>query len=600
MKRIICLLLGICFLLSACTRRDPASDVLKPDPQATPSDGFYDAQTVLSGGTPMTGMNLRKVNVSRTAEGETDVEILFVDGSDLMDIPEADTPDVPEYSTDWYEGADRFILRLNGVLYWDYLLDLPDTQGTDLQGMFSIRSDEAEGSLFILHLSRTMDYSLKAEKNRLMLRFRPVEEEQDNYSFLYIGGYEDYYPRVSAELGELGFAPSLCADGSSTVLLSVPFADEKQAELYLQGNESRISSLLPGLTASVQTFPSNRLPEYTKESGLDHLAQTVMALKSGEPASEIMIERGGFLCHLPDGSGYLYTKDLVRRTEEEELYQELRIHTEERDEPVLDQFEFLSVSSAQCSADGRYAALTEQTLFRQELSVVSLGNGEVYSPMEDGMEGSVSYFVWDAGKPVLYAFLRTEETLSLMAYDLTEPEHPAVSTIASDFWEESPLYFVDGQVWTIQRDDSGMQRVCAVQPGKGTRTYREEAYALTMSPDGKTCASLRNDGEGNTVLTFSAAATGRFESQTEGIEWIDMAWDASGEYLYGTALGDDAGWDDEYPLNLFRIDPRDGSVTSWMKVRTGALYTGAESGEVWMIYIFTVRDQPVTMTYKLS
>jgi len=596
MKKFLYAFLACLMLLfPACTGKEGNQDLVV----VTTEDGYQTSDQVFTGGSVMTGINLRQASVSQSGD-LTKVKLRFVDGSDLMGIAEADLPEVPSYTTDWFEGADRFVLHLQGVVYWDYLLEPLSIDGTSVQGFFYMQGPD-EKSQLVIQLNEHMDFRLETEGGDMTLTFRPTGEEQENRWYISVNGYEMYYGGAGTQdLSEMGFAPCLCSDGISTVLLSVPFDTKEAAETYLTQNADTLSYLLPGLIPVVVPLASNRLPEYDAQSGIQALTQTALVSINGtEVVYPVLQANGVFLCWLPDGSGYFYARTLSGNAGEGAVYEELRLNRNGEDRALIENFEFQSISSASCSADGSYIAVSEQTLSQMQLEIFNIQTQEVYAPSEDGFGETTSCFAWDGEENILYAVTGDGETMGLYAYDLTDPDHPVVSPVGSESLVSNPLYWAQGALWSCQWDEANTERVASIDPQVGTVSYYQEASQLLMNPQRTAYAAVASSATGGSTLTVADARTGEPSFSVDCDLIIDMTWDATGETLYLTAFPDGASWEDEYPLVLYACD-RDGHLEALMNVKTGALYPSTQAGELLMLYIFSQQKQAIPISFRIS
>ena len=590
----------LALLLAACSGRGGVIAGQGDGEPGGADQGFYTAGQSVAGGKPAQGANLKDISVWRQG-GDTVVTLSFRSGSDEAGTEERNLPAAPAYTLKALDGADRFALQLEGVEYWDYALYEEELADTALRGVFHHGAFGPNQGALYFNLTQPCDFRTEQSGNQLTLYFRPRQPQQGSRWYIAVNGYDLYPGNENLDLlQELTLYPTLCSDLASVILLSKGFADKSQAQQFLTQHEQTISRLLPGRVPSLVELPVGALPENDEQAQLMNLMDTPVGTREGQACqSELLQANGRFLCWAPDGASYIYTRTSYEAAGEGMTgYEQLWQHGQ-ADEPVLEGHEYVSILSAEYSADGRYLAVLEQNeqLYRS-LEIVDMNTGLTYLPTEMGFGHDTPAFVWDEERPVLYAISGEGEGLQFMSYDLTTPGSPVSQALHEPEAFESALDEAGGRLYFIQWSqqlDRG--QLCSMPVDGGPIRTHTSADSFLLSPN-KQYSAVSGDNEQGPYLNLANLSTGQVVPVDKGSIVVDMQWDAASDRLYYSVYNVDAEQESQ-PLSLYAYDVASGTSEKLMDMVAGSLYPANVSRGVVLVYLFTQVNQAIAMSYWL-
>ena len=98
------------------------------------------------------------------------------------------------------------------------------------------------------------------------------------------------------------------------------------------------------------------------------------------------------------------------------------------------------------------------------------------------------------------------------------------------------------------------------------------------------------------IYNFDSKEKNEIES---GKMIMDYTWSKNDSRLYYTVYKN-AGWDEEYPLELYYYDFFEKKSVYVMEMITGALYPAYDDSDVLVMSIFQLQDKQITITYLVD
>lgn len=455
MKKYLAVLALLCIItLYGCSKEKP-----QQIPEAIAA-GFYGEGSVQNGGTAAEGagdINAKALVVSSRRDGEhveTVLEFNFVTGSRMSGSEQETTGcGVPQYSVFAYDSPARLVVQFENLAFWDYRhglsLNHDWIRGTFQQSVFG----SPKISIYF-QLDRPVYFLAEASEDTLSIRLWAKESEdaeanedaETNY-YVTANAYDLY--RAGTISMEINASPTFASDMQNILLISPPMQTEEEAAAYLL-NVKRQYPAIPGELWNICTLASQALPEY--DTALDYLSsyQTpVVRLEDGSLLTlPVLVPDGLYLCNLPGGEGFLYSKELPAEEEEGNASQQLMIMQPGRTGTPALSFDFAAIEYTQFSPDGRKLALLESSGGGFHLYIFDANTYELLNDLSEmGFGSNTSSFIWNSLGNIVYA-ITGESAIQLHQFDYSIPDETKRHTVVDrSNVDEGSLGFCDGELY---------------------------------------------------------------------------------------------------------------------------------------------------------
>ena len=236
------------------------------------------------------------------------------------------------------------------------------------------------------------------------------------------------------------------------------------------------------------------------------------------------------------------------------------------------------------------------------LQIADTDTGNIYIPADDGFGIDTSSFVWSTIDNRLFAITGDKNSKQLLCYDLQSEANPTVCALTEEEYMESSLCLFGDSIYYLRPDTDSLKTSiyrANIETGHGARLLQGNSFAL--SPDGENV--LVNDMQYDNVDEYSFYIYVNSANEKHIIESgkmiMDYAWSPDSTRVYYTVYKN-AGWEEEFPLQLYYYDITTLESHYVMDMITGALYTAQQADEVLVMSIFQLQDKPITITYKVK
>lgn len=604
---IIALTLAIAFLVTGCDGTKTAGATGTASPQA-PNGYFFSDQSV-SGGADLSYINLRDIKIDKT-QSDTVVSLEFVTGSLQMGQKEEPTKGVPHYATQWIEGVDRLVLNINGLINWDYKIYEDELKDTPILGIFKqtpVNDTDAMLTKLYINLKDKVSYKIEEKDNILKLYIRAMPEEEHSNFYVMLNAFDEFTDGIIKE--DEGLLPTLCSDKANVMLISKPFATEAEANAFL---DEKKKTLLPSLTdknASIRELKNNQLPEYDKKGALAAYVNANVTRKGGvESPAPVLITNGKLLCWKPDGSAYVFVSSFFlggSDNEETTSYEKIYINKMDTNTPtLLTDFEYISISKAEFSDDGRYLAFLEQDGNTRSLYIYDFNSGtsQVSAASEAGFGADTADFTWGSGEyaNTIFAITGEGETLQLMKYTLGG-EKPVAETLVEDAFTQGTMGYYEGKIYYSQASvDTSEGKVYSFDMATKKISQVFAGADIDIDMNRKTGSMAITTDQG---LSIYNPRTKKNVTVLNSKNLYSTTWSGDGSYLYYTVYKYDADvqTDDRYILTLNRYSLSEKKSDQITDIVQGFFLPSDKNSEILMVYIYVQEDENfVPITYRIE
>ncbi len=564
---------------------------------------FYESSQSITGGDGLTGLNLADIKLEDLEEDVSVITLSFMDCSGALLADQQVSAGVPYFEVTRIDGVDRMVIKLDGVTAWTYKIYEDEIQNNKVvKGV--LKQEPISGSSFYLYISTNDDYryNVETKENKIIITCRHIDEAESYKYYIKINSFLEY---ENGDFITYDFYPCLSRDGANGVLLSSAFETLEDAQEFLGTIQDEITKHVAEEDISVIYLGNNELPEYDYENQLEQIINNPIGVNGenyivGEP----LITEGRFLAWNDGGNEFVYAKPITILSSQQGdaySYEEIWIRTNDGDVRLTDQ-QFTSVLSAAYSYDGRYIAFINQSDETRMLLIADKNTGNLYVPADDGFGIDTSSFVWSNNENKLYAITGERDSKQLLCYVLKTLGDPEVCAVTEEKYMESSLYMFDENIYYLKVDETTqITSIYKSDAETGHAVKYLQGNSFMLSPDGGSI--LVNDMQFDNAQEYLFYI---FDS-TSGVKYIietgkmimDYTWSKNGERVYYTVYKN-AGWEEEYPLELYYYDTRLMKSFYVMDMITGALYTAHEDGSVLIMSIFQLQDKQITITYQVK
>lgn len=595
MKKTFALFLLLCLLgatLCGCKKE------VEQAPSPAVSGGYYSMGAVATGGgnggsaTAGDGaasdgiasdLNAKSLSVTgrRGSSGQTEtvLQFSFVSGSRMSGgEQEIEGGGVPYYSVFAYDYPARLVVQFENLAFWDYRHGLTIQSGL-VRGAFQYSVVESTRVSICFQLAEPVYFLPETAGDTLSIRLLPKEQPQEAPAFYYVtANAYDAYRSGSISL-EFDSAPTYAANMQNILLISPPMENEEEAAAYLASARSQYPSIAEELW-DVQQLTGQQLPAY--DTSLDYFAafQTlVVRFPIGDTRTlPVLIPDGLYLCDLPSGEGFLYSKELPSEEDTGKTYQQLMtMRYGSETGAVALSFDFAAIEKAAFSPDGRRLAILESSEAGSRLYVFDASTYELLNDLSEmGFGDNTSAFIWNSLGNTIYA-ITGMSGIQLHQFDYSIPdESQRHSLVDRSNVDEGSLGFCDGELYFIVDSLEAGAMIYRIKPEGGVRKPFIAGDRFSISPDNRYIAVMTS-GEGadaaqGSGLYLYEMETGQTRAITNDFYPYDCLWSQDCSRLYymesrvsggqteGDTSGDTAG-DAADDTAGDTADDADGDVT---------------------------------------
>lgn len=605
-KSFIIILLFI-MLFTGCNKGGKVITASGPQNPTSEIKGFYEQQQIVSGGMGGSSLNLSDIKITKDKNNETKMILSFAQGTQNADMSYTPSKTVPKYETSFAKGINRMIISMQGISYWSYKLYEDELKDSIINAIFVQRPVDREDSYLFINTKSDYAYKVEEQTNQIIITFNATESKLENMSYYAsLNAYDEYERGLFAD--DFDMKPSACDDGENIILLSPPFESEEKARDFVTQNSHTINDVAPGKKFSIVQLDNTVLPIFSEEAGLIELAKTPIGYKDDIPLSfNPLIVNGRFLDFNGDKTEYVYAQpNTLFGAQEGDTFNFQYLCKSDvtggLQQRLLD-YQFESINSAKFSHDSKYVAYIEQhnDVLRM-IQILSLEDGKLYIPADDGFDVDTAAFEWADDKNVLYAINGDNQSKQLLSYDLTNPNDVKVKGIFEQELSESILQIKNNKIYyAVRSNESLNSKINVYDINNGNIKELTEGCSLLVSPDGTKMLVMdiqMVDDKESYRLRYIDMDTGEEQIIHTGQRISDMTWSTFGSRVYYTVYRN-AGWDAQYPDALYYFDAEGKNSIHMMDVVTSALYPSLVDEEVVVMCIFTYQNRPMPITYTV-
>ncbi|MDR1619374.1 MAG: hypothetical protein LBS18_01730 [Clostridiales bacterium] len=527
-------------LLAACEKEEA------PAVPGALAMGFHGEGYVATGGAAeeVSDLNLKALEISAARSGDAEETVLtfsFVTGS-RMSGSEKETPGVvPAYTVSVMDYPARLVVQFENLAHWDYRrgLTLPDT----FLGTFQQSIVNTPRISICFQLSEPMYYIDAAGEDTLTIRLRRHDAPQDNGDpqtpkelyYVTVNAYDAY--RAGQISPELDASPTLSTNLGDILLISPPFETMEQAEGYLVAARRQYPNIIEEKWV-IQALRGQQLPHY--DSALDHLAAiqtpSIRLPDQSLKTLPVLVPDGLFLCELPTGEGFLYSRELPAE-EGENAYQQLMIMRYDGATALATSFEFSGIEQARFSPDGRRLAVLERADENTHLYVFDAGTYELLNDLSEmGFGSNTSAFLWNSLGNIVYA-ITGQNDIQIHQFDYSIPdESKRHSYVDRNSVDEGSFGLSDGELYfTYAAAEDGSIIFC-IKPEGGVRKPFIPGGSFEISSDAKYMAVVTTSENAAQLslpgLSLYTMATGEQRTVTTDFYPYVCLWSQDCSKLY--------------------------------------------------------------------
>lgn len=597
-KNIIILVI-IILILSSCIRLKELVASNTNSPNIT--DRRYMASSqVSSGGDELTQQNLADIKIENLEDDRVKMTLSFMTSSGISLIDQKVSKGVPNYTISHIDGVDRMVIKLDGISNWTYRIY--ENEIKDNKVISGVLKQEPTGSdSLYLYISTLDEYGYTVEKNanKLEIYFTHIPTALSYSYYIRINAFVEYQ---NAYFSYQDFYPSISLDGVNGVLISKPFSTESQANEYLLEQKDTLTNMAQGKEISIIRLGNNELPEYNYQNEIEQIINNPIGTKYGEPILGIpLVTDGRFLSWGNSKTEFAYAKTYtILGAQEGDVYSYEQICTSTGEgQRNLIEYQCTSLLSAGYSYDGQYMAFIDQDAQTRMLVIVDTKTGKLYIPADDGFGIDTSSFVWSNNDNRLYAITGEYDSKQLLCYDMQDINNIQVFALVEEEYIESNLYLHDDNIYYLKSTpDNSTTNIYSADINTGKSREHISANSFMLSPDGQSLVvnDMQKDDVENYSLYIYDIDSGEKQSIQDGKMVMDYTWSKDSTRVYYSVYKS-AGWEEEYPLELYYYDVEQKTSYYMMDMITGALYTAYEKMQVLVMSIFELQDRQVSVTY---
>lgn len=503
--------------------------------------GYRSAGDIAYGGSAQGAgdLNAKSLSIQTQANGEKAETVLtfsFVSGSRMSGgVEEQAGCGVPVYSVYTLDNPARLVVEFENLAHWDYRhgleLTSPLLRGTFQHSLFG----SPRVSLYF-QLSQPALFTTAEEGDTLSIHLLPKNRQEQTSYFVTANAYSGYCSgTISAEFN---ISPTLASDLQNVLLISPAMQTEAQADAYL-ADALRLYPSIPAEQWQVVTLTGDELPAY--DSTLNYLAAlntpAVRLLSGSEITLPTLVPDGLYLCDLPNGAGFLFSRELPSESGTNE-YQQLYMMRQDGQTALATAFEFSAIEKAQYSPDSRKLAVLERTSGSTHLYVFDADTYELLNDLSEmGFGGNTSTFIWNSLGNTIYAITGVSG-VELHQFDYSIPDEASRhSVVDRNSVDEGSLGYCDGELYFSHATMEEGSVVYHIKPEGGIRKPFTDGSRFVISEDARYMAVVRSSENTGTAtsknsLILYELATGGTRLITDKFYPYDCIWSQDCTKLY--------------------------------------------------------------------
>lgn len=593
-------------LLAGCGGGAAATGTSAPGSQIP---GYYSAEQSVGGGSDMSGINLKDIQVVKT-QADTEITLEFVEGKLEITGNERPINGVPKFTTQWLPGLNRLVLSISGLYYRDYRVYDDELVNTPILGIFRQSPVNSEVTKLYINLKDNVAYKITVEGNRMHLFLRSVPEEDKANYYVLLNAFDEYSDGKVSD--DYALSPTLCMDKVNVTLISKPYANKTDADAALKEIQKSLLPDLPGKMAVVQQLKSSSLPVYDAKGVMAAYANTAMIRTNGtEKVSPAFITNGRFLCWNPTGTEYIFATPFYLDdnagsglTRYEKLYkQEVGAKTPQ---PVTDA-EYTQIIEASYSDDAKYLAFLVQQGEKQVLYVFDTGGQQPYpyTASEAGFGDYTASFTWGSGDSVhtIYGITGEDTTMQLMSYELQDKQPPKVQTLSETSFSQGSMDFFNGKLYYSQySSETGDSAIYCFNPLTRTAVKAFGGSDFTMNRKAGKMAVLNLVNEDVYDMEIRDLQSSAVTPVCKSLRVGQVAWSLDGTVLYYTISRDNATQDDRFQMGMHSFNTFTKADKNIGDIVQGNLFPSEKTSDFLLMYLFQQQEDQSTVpiTYQIS
>ncbi len=592
------LLFGGCGLIK---QPIPVDNPTTQEPQGSSTD-LYPASQEIEGGSEQSGLNLSDIQIKTVSEEQVQLELTFMSGNASMNMSESPSKGIPKYKMSHYEGVDRMVIRLEGLAYWTYRIYQEELQNPIIQGVF--HQEPVDSNYTYIYVNTQDDYTYKTEEvdNRLVITIDKVAQESNKNFYVTLNAFSEY--ENGAIQSDSQMTPSLCDNGENIILISPPMATKAEAEKFLEDHRGIFNKVAASKELQVVELENNQLPTYNEDM-LYRLAHYPIGQQDGmNKTFEALTVNGRFLCWNSIYDQYAFVKPFVIEGAQEGdvyKYDQLWHGSKVSEEAPLTEAKLDSLLVAEYSYRSDYVAFIDQNKSMRMLNILSVKDGKLFVPSEDGFGIDTASFVWAEDSNVLYAITGENDSKQLQTYDMTNPNDVKVGAIVEQEFAESALAMDDGYIYYSRRGPEDISaRIYQLNTRNGRTKEIAQGFSFKLSPDGQSLLIYdieeKDDSEEYRLYSLDIATKEQNIIHTGQNSIEDYIWSREGKRVYYTIFRN-AGWEAQYPSALYYYDVNEKKSVYKMDMISGGLYPADKDDEVLVMCLYTEQNKSIPVTY---
>ncbi len=623
-KRLIPLLLIIALALCSCARGEQKTSSDMPSPET----GFFNSSQIAEGGA-QPDIDDANLNTIGLANDGTDalINLTFILGSEMTGEDVASISNVPKYTAYCLQNPSRFVVRIEGLKYWDYDSSIESQSIAPVFGFFKQISAQMDSGdkqhPFYLYFNLESDVSFQIQENKdsLAIRLRPIQNESKTSNYVVANSFFAYQSGKIPD--DLGFTPSLYSDLIHYCIISKPFDSAKDAEDFMVKAESKLKALNISTKLKSVELKSNELPPYDGQTNDSYLHQNIILHNGKAQTLPVIMADGTYLCTSVDGKKQVFSKRLKEdesalQDEESFTLQLEQLWLMENNKAVkMNLPEFDVILDAAFSQDAKRLAFLENSEDAKILHIFDMEKHELMDLSEDDFGNNAVSFAWGDNSDILYIVGGNEESTNIMKCDLSSAPGSRMKVLNDTQNEQNYFSFLDGKLLfsASYSEDSGETSasgtIYSLDPGTGTMEKFADGDAFQISPNGKKMgiinfargqelaeesAPTEDESMGKANLELLDINSGDKITVTEGAQIMSIMWapDTSTMYYICKSGAVASGPEDQegFDFSLWQYELANNKAAKLLDITTSDMRASMIKGQFYvpMMFYFTEED----------
>nr|WP_122013423.1 hypothetical protein [Maliibacterium massiliense] len=508
--------------------------------------GYYASNQSYVGGEEMNEVVLEDMSIDQEGK-DVVLRLTFTHGNtsyDGQDVRAATA--VPYYDLQITGTPRRLALYMEDIVSWAFTAKSSWQQLDLLNGVFISGASGMTNPTLYVQLTRDVAYKVSQEDGDLVIRLRPLAQQNDVRYYALLNAATDYAHERA--LRTLGMQPTLCADKKNTLLISESFQTQAEAEAFAAQVQAQLGPRYSYKKCHVVQLAGDALPPFDGNLEMEEIQNKPVLYQDGQPkTAEVLEVNARLLAIAPDGATRLFATPVQDiQSGEQVTYEALYTLDAQGQRKELVNMQFGTMLVAQYAPDGRHIAfiVLDTTQEMSLLYLYALDTGELTSISQEGFGSRAWDFVWSPDSAALYGMTASgkdeEASYQIQKYDLTAPQQQRVSTLTALEAGQGMLGIAGDTLYYSEAEQGADGAIYRLRLADGARAKVADGTRFILSADGAQMAVTGSGKlkEAEDALRLYRTADWSVLYQMPGVHISDFAFCAHGQLLFLTNTAD--------------------------------------------------------------